>query len=76
MHRNKAVALHVDSVSTTKAAANFAGEKKTDKLGRKRKLTQEEMTGKIANSCASSHSSLGSGILLAVRSGTMNLLEQ
>ena len=66
MYRNKAVALHVDSVSTTKVAENFAEEKTTGKKGRKRKLTGKEMTGKIADSCASSHSSLGSGILLAV----------
>ena len=76
MYRNKAVALHVDSVSTTKIAEDFAEETKTDKLGRKRKLSREDMTRRIADSCASSHTSLGSGILLAVRSGIMNLLKE
>ena len=76
MCRNKAVALHVDSVSATKVAENFAEERKEDKHGRKRKLSREEITRKIADSCASSHSSLGSGILLAVRSGIMNLLKE
>jgi hypothetical protein len=76
MYRNKAVALHVDSVSTTKIAEDFAEETKTDKLGRKRKLSREEMTSIIADSCASSHTSLGSGILLALRSGIINLLKE
>ena len=76
MYRNKAVALHVDSVSTPKLAEDFAEETKTDKCGRKRKLSREEITRKIADSCASSHTSLGSGILLAVRSGIMNLIKE
>ena len=75
MFRNKAVALHVDSVSTTKVAEDFAEERKECKGGKKRKLTKEEITRKIADSCASSHTSLGSGILLAVRSEIMNLLD-
>ena len=76
MYRNKAVALHVDSVSTTKIAEDFAEETKTDKLGRKRKLSREDISRRIADSCASSHTSLGSGILLAVRSRIMNLLKE
>ena len=76
MYRNKAVALHVDSVSTIKIAEDFAEETKTDKLGRKRKLSTEDITRRIADSCASSHTSLGSGILLAVQSGIMNLLKE
>ena len=76
MCRNKAASLHVDSVGTSKVAEDIAEEKKTDNHGQKRKLSQEEMTQKIADSCASSHSSLGSGILPAVQTGTMNLLKE
>ena len=76
MYRNKAVALHVDSVSTAKIAEDFAKETKTDKLGRKRKLSKEDITRRIDDSCASSHTSLGSGILLSVRTGIMNLLKE
>lgn len=72
--RNKAVALHVDSVSTTKTADDIKRE--SIGLGRKRKLKEAEVTRMVADSCASSHSRLGTGITLHVRSGIMELLQE
>ena len=69
--RNKAVALHTESASTTKTAEDIKGEAS----GRKRKLQPAEITRMMVDSCVSSHTSLGSGIMLHVRSGIMGLLE-
>jgi hypothetical protein len=74
--RNKAVALHIDSVSTTKTAEALRNEKGTTSSGRKRKLTTAETALMVADSCASSHSSLGTGILLYVRSEIVALLQE
>ena len=75
--RNKAIALHVDSVSTTKTADNLKNETTTSaRSGRKRKLTEAEITRMVADSCASSHTSLGTGIILHVRSGIMAVLQE
>lgn len=72
--RNKAIALHVDSVSTTKTAEMLKDERVETQNGRKRKLTDAEVTRKMADSCVSSHTSLGSGIILHVRSGIRGLV--
>eukprot|EP00978_Attheya_sp_CCMP212_P009662 scaffold22944_cov31-Attheya_sp.AAC.1 len=76
---NKAVALHVDSVSTTTTVKDLQNEettvKKGKKAGEKRKLTIAENTTMVTESCASSHTSLGTGIILQVRSGIMHLLK-
>lgn len=75
--RNKAVALHADSVSTAKTAEGLQNETKIDaQSGKKRKLNEEEITRMVADSCASSHASLGSGIILHVRSEIMKLVEK
>ena len=74
--RNKAVALHVDSISTTKTIEDLKNESTTTRMGKKRKLTMAEKTTKVAESCSSSHSSLGTGIILRVRSGIMSLLHE
>jgi len=71
--RNKAVALHTESVSTTKTAEDIKTE--ASDRGRKRKLTESEVTRMMVDSCVSDHASLGSGIVLHVRSGIMELLE-
>ena len=77
--RDKAVALHVDSVSTTKTADDLRNEASTvlAPSGRKRKLTEAEIACMVADSCASSHAlpGSGSGITLHVRSGIMTLLQ-
>ena len=73
MFRNKAVALHTESVSTTKTAEAIKVE--ASAAGRKRKLRDAEVTRMMVDSCVSNHTSLGSGILLHVRSGIMKLLE-
>ena len=70
--RNKAVALHTESTSTTKTAEDIRDER-TDQ-GRKRKLTPLQVVEMVADSCVSSHTSLGSGIVLHVRTGIMELL--
>jgi len=70
--RNKAVALHTESTSTTKTAEDIRDEGTT--LGRKRKLSPLEVVEMVADSCVSSHTSLGSGIVLHVRTGIMELL--
>ena len=75
--RNKAVALHVDSVCSTKTADDLKNERITSApSGRKRKLTEAEITRMVADSCTSSHTSLGTGIILNVRSGIMELLQE
>eukprot|EP00977_Amphora_coffeiformis_P019394 scaffold7213_cov166-Amphora_coffeaeformis.AAC.10 len=73
---NKALVLHADSVSTTKTANALKNEKATISTGRKRKLTTAEAALMIANSCASSYTSLGMGILLHIRHEIMDLLQQ
>ena len=70
--RNKAVALHTESVSTTKTAQEIKTE--ASRAGKKRKLREEEITRMMVDSCVSDHASLGSGILLHARSGIMELL--
>lgn len=70
--RNKAVALHTESTSTTKTAEDIRDER-TDQ-GRKRKLTPLQVVEMVADSCVSRHTSLGSGIVLHVRTGIMELL--
>jgi len=76
---NKAVVLHVDSVSATKTANDLRNKATTvlTPSGRKRKLTEAEITCMVADSCASSHARLGSGsgMTLHVRSGIMMLLQ-
>lgn len=71
--RNKAVALHTESTSTTKTAQDIQNEP-TVSGGRKRRLSQLEVVEMVADSCVSSHTSLGSGIVLHVRSGIMDLM--
>jgi hypothetical protein len=73
MYRNKAVALHVDSVSTTKTAEELCAGSTWG--GKKRKLTPSEVTRMMVDSCVSSHTSMGTGILLHVRKGIMDLLK-
>jgi hypothetical protein len=73
MFRNKAVALHTESTSTTKTAQNIKAEDSAS--GRKRKLQPDEINRMMVDSCVSSHTSLGSGIMLHVRSGIMALLK-
>ena len=70
--RNKGVALHTESTSTTKSAQDIKEE--ATSLGRKRKLTKMEVVEMVADSCVSNHASLRSGILLHVRDGIMALL--
>ena len=70
--RNKAVALHTDSVSTTKTAQDIKDEATSQ--GRKRKLPKSQAMEMVVDSCVSNHTSLGNGIVLHVRSGIMNLL--
>ena len=71
--RNKAVALHTESTSTTKTAEDIKAEASAS--GRKRKLQPAEITRMMVDSCVSSHTSLGCGIMLHVRSGIMGLLQ-
>ena len=74
MFRNKAVALHVDSISTTTEAKDLKDETTETQSGKRRRLTSAEITRKMVDSCVSSHTSLGTGIILHVRSGIRSLL--
>ena len=74
--RNKAIALHVDFVSATKAAQNLKDEMTETQSGKRRRLTAAEITRKMVDSCVSTHTSRGTGIILHVRSGIRNLLTE
>jgi hypothetical protein len=67
--------LHVVEVSPHQHQVSLGtGEAQS---GHKRKLNEEETTTCMgADSCASSHASLGTGIILHVQSEIMTLLEK
>ena len=71
--RNKVVALHVASQSDT-VDFEMLDEYEEVSTGRKRKKTMIEKTIEVAESCTSSHTSLGTGIILQARSGIMKII--
>eukprot|EP00339_Tiarina_fusa_P014072 CAMPEP_0117024420 /NCGR_PEP_ID=MMETSP0472-20121206/18142_1 /TAXON_ID=693140 ORGANISM="Tiarina fusus, Strain LIS" /NCGR_SAMPLE_ID=MMETSP0472 /ASSEMBLY_ACC=CAM_ASM_000603 /LENGTH=414 /DNA_ID=CAMNT_0004730855 /DNA_START=42 /DNA_END=1284 /DNA_ORIENTATION=+ len=70
--RNKVVALHVASEND---AYDFEmlDDRVIETKNKKRKMSLAEKTKLVAESCASSHASLGTGIILQVRSGLMKV---
>lgn len=72
--RNNAIALHVDAINATKEAMDFKDEMTGTWSGKQRRLTPAEITREMVDSCVSSHSSLGTGMILHVRSGIRSLL--
>ena len=68
----KQVALHTEAASTTKNTKDIKTE--TSASGRKRKLQPAEITRMMVDNCISSHTSLGGGIMLHVRSGNKGRL--
>ena len=70
---NKVVALHVELLNDAVDFEMLEEQEITTLRGRKRKLTMAEKTKEVAESCVSSHTSLGTGILLTKRSGLMKV---
>jgi len=68
--RNKVVALHIDSANEP---VDFEMLEEEIKAGRKRTMVKIDKVLAVAESTVSSHTSLGTGLILQVRSGLMKV---